>query len=66
MKSGRVYVGQKIVLPNTKKVVYTVKKGDHLGKIARKFRQPLAAIVKLNALKRKMIYPGQKLIVDAD
>lgn len=66
MKSGRVYVGQKIVLPNTKKVVYTVKKGDHLGKIARKFRQPMAAIVKLNALKKKIIYPGQKLIVDAD
>jgi membrane-bound lytic murein transglycosylase D len=66
LRSGKIFVGQKIVLPNTKKGVYTVRRGDHLGKIARKFNQPMAAILKLNALKRKTIFPGQKIIVDID
>jgi membrane-bound lytic murein transglycosylase D len=66
LKSNKLYVGQKIILPNTKKGIYTVKPGDHLIKISRKFNQPLEAILKLNALKQKKIYPGQKLVVDID
>ena len=66
LRTGRIYVGQKIVLPNTKKGVYTVRRGDYLSKIARKFNQPMSAIIKLNKLKRKTIYPGQKIIVDVD
>jgi len=63
---GQVKVGQKIVLPKTRKGIYTVKKGDELAKLAKKLNQPMAAIIKLNALKRKSIYPGQKIIVNID
>ncbi len=66
LKSGRIMVGQKIVLPKTQKAIYTVKRGDHLTKLANDFNQPLEALVKLNALNRKTIYPGQKLIVNMD
>lgn len=66
LRSNKLYVGQKIILPNTKKGIYTVKPGDHLIKISRRFNQPLEAILKLNALKKQKIYPGQKLVVDMD
>jgi membrane-bound lytic murein transglycosylase D len=66
LKRGTVMVGQKIVLPDTRKAIYTVKKGDHLTKVAREFNQPLEALVKLNSLKKGAIYPGQKIIVNMD
>lgn len=66
LKRGTVMVGQKIVLPDTRKGIYTVKKGDHLTKVAREFNQPLEALVKLNSLKKGAIYPGQKIIVNMD
>jgi membrane-bound lytic murein transglycosylase D len=66
LKSGKIFVGQKIVLPNTKKGIYTVRKGDHLTKVAKKFNHPLDAIIKLNNLQKGVIYPGQKLIVNMD
>jgi membrane-bound lytic murein transglycosylase D len=66
LSRGKISVGQKLILPNTKKGIYTVKPGDHLTKVARDFNQPIEALVKLNDLKRKTIYPGQKLIVNMD
>lgn len=66
LKRGRILVGQKIVLPDTKKGIYTVKKGDYLIGVAKEFNQPLEAIIKLNRLKRGKIYPGQKIIVNMD
>lgn len=66
LKRGKILVGQKIVLPNTKKGIYTVKKGDHLTKVAKEFNQDLNVLIKLNSLKRGNIYPGQKLIVNMD
>ncbi len=66
LKRSRILVGQKIVLPDTKKGIYTVKKGDHLTKVARQFNQPLAALIKLNRLRKGIIYPGQKIIVNMD
>jgi len=66
LKRGHIMVGQKIVLPDTKKGIYTVKKGDHLTKVARKFNQDMEALVKMNSLKAGTIYPGQKLIVNMD
>lgn len=66
LKRGNVMVGQKIVLPNTRKGIYTVRRGDHLTKVARDLNQPVEALVKLNALKRNTIYPGQKIIVNMD
>ena len=66
LKRGDIMVGQKIVLPDTKKGIYIVKKGDHLTKVARELDRPLEAIVKLNSLKKGAIYPGQKIIVNMD
>lgn len=66
LKRGQIQVGQKIILPETKKGIYTVKRGDHLTKVAKEFNQPIEALVKLNALKKKEIYPGQKIIVNMD
>ena len=66
LKRGQIQVGQKIVLPDTKKGIYTVKRGDHLTKVAKEFNQPIEALVKLNALKKNAIYPGQKIIVNMD
>ncbi len=66
LKRGQVVVGQKIVLPDTRKGIYTVRHGDHLYKVAKDLNRPVEALVKLNSLKRKTIYPGQKIIVNMD
>lgn len=66
LKKGHIMVGQKLVLPDTKKGIYTVKKGDHLTKVARKFNQDMNALIKINSLKAGTIYPGQKIIVNMD
>ncbi len=63
---NKILVGQKIVLPDSQKGIYTVKRGDHLTKVSRDLKQPIEEIMKLNSLTRKKIYPGQKLIVDMD
>jgi len=46
-----------------KEIYYTVKKGDCLYKIARKFNTTVKKIRKRNKLKGNTIYPGQKLII---
>lgn len=66
MKRSTIRVGQRIVLPDTKRGIYTVKHGDHLYKVARELNRPVEVLVKLNSLKRKTIYPGQKIIVNMD
>lgn len=65
-RSNIVIIGQKIVLPDTRKGIYTVRKGDHLTKVARDLNQPIETLVKLNSLKKGAIYPGQKIIVNMD
>jgi membrane-bound lytic murein transglycosylase D len=66
LRRNKIVVGQKIVLPDSKKGIYTVKHGDHLTKVSRVLNQPVEEIMKLNSLTKKKIYPGQKLIVDMD
>jgi len=66
LKRSTIMVGQRIVLPDTKRGIYTVKHGDHLYKVARDLNRPVEVLVKLNSLKRKTIYPGQKIIVNMD
>lgn len=63
---NKIMVGQKIVLPDSQKGIYTVKKGDHLTKVSKDLKQPIEEIMKLNSLTKRKIYPGQKLIVDMD
>ncbi len=66
LQKSKVLVGQKIILPDTRKGIYTVRKGDHLTKVARDLKQPIETLIKLNSLKRGAIYPGQKIIVNMD
>lgn len=66
LKRGRILVGQKLILPSTKKGIYTVKPGDHLTKVSQEFNLPIEALVKLNKVRKNQIYPGQKLIVNID
>lgn len=66
LKRGDIQIGQKIVLPDTRKGIYIVRKGDHLTKVARDLKQPVEALLKLNRVKRGAIYPGQKIIVNVD
>ena len=48
--------------PAPEEVWYTVKKGDNLTKIAKKFGVTVDSIVKLNNIENpNLIYPGQKL-----
>ena len=43
--------------------VHAVKKGETIGAIARKYGTSSARIMKLNGLRKPMIFPGQSLIV---
>lgn len=69
LKSSTIYVGQKIYLPGSQtsgvKKSYTVRKGDHLSKIARMFKTNVKKLKSLNKLKKSSIYAGQKIKVPA-
>ena len=69
IKGSNIYIGQKINLPNLSKTIvkysYTVKKGDHLTKIANFFNTKPRSLKKMNSLSKGTIYPGQKLKVPA-
>ena len=56
-RSSRTYSGG----GSSSYTVYTVKKGDSLGKIASKYHTTIASIKKWNNLRRDTIVPGQKL-----
>ena len=74
LASNFIYPGQKLVVSTVKKSysssgtsassdTYTVKAGDSLYVIARKFGTTISAIQQLNGLKNYFIYPGQVLKV---
>ena len=45
-------------------IVYTVKKGDNLTKIAKKYNTTVDELVELNNIENpNLIYPGQKIRV---
>lgn len=48
---------------NAHKHIYTVRKGDSLGKIAQLYGVKIADIQRWNGLPNYFIYPGQKLVV---
>lgn len=65
-KAKTLHVGTPIVIPQTNKGTYTVKRGDYLLKIAEKFNLNQTAIMKLNDLRNSKVYPGQKLVVNLE
>ena len=60
---NRVKVGQKLTIPaKTDTITYTIRKGDTLSTIAKKYKTTAAAIAKANGIRNpKTIQPGQKL-----
>ncbi len=72
LRRNTIYVGQKLKIPtkdkptiktkhHTKYVIYRVKRGDSLGKIAKKFGVSVSEIKRINRIKGHIIYVGQKL-----
>ncbi len=49
--------------PSPRKIEYTVKRGDTLSSIARKFESSVQAILRVNDLDSILIQPGEKLLV---
>jgi membrane-bound lytic murein transglycosylase D len=45
------------------RVTHVVKRGESLGLIAKRYRTSVSALVRLNRLKKNVIYPGQTIIV---
>ena len=43
--------------------IHVVRSGENLSVIAKRYRTTSAAIMKLNRLKKPMIFPGQELLV---
>jgi membrane-bound lytic murein transglycosylase D len=45
------------------RVVHVVRRGESLGSIAKRYRTSVATLTRLNGLKRKVIFPGQSIVV---
>ena len=52
-----------IITQKGRKRYYIVKKGDYLGKIAKRYGTTVKKLKRVNKLKSDVIYPGQKLII---
>ncbi|UQD51854.1 peptidoglycan endopeptidase [Bacillus methanolicus] len=74
LSGSKIYPGQKLTLlaPHSHSsgtasksgtVTYTVKSGESLWTIARKFGMTVSELKKINKLSRDTIHPGQKLLI---
>ena len=63
--ASMIYVGQKITIPTTKLVSYTVQKGDTMWAIAKKFEISYSELTKANPniTNPAMIYVGQTVMI---
>ncbi len=52
-----------VVVPIASVIIYYVKAGDTLWKIAKEYRSTVESIMKVNNLKDDKIFPGQQLII---
>ncbi len=66
LHSNRIYPGQELRLGHTEApryAIYTVKRGEYLGEIARLHQMSLSELKALNQLKGNVIHPNDKLKV---
>jgi membrane-bound lytic murein transglycosylase D len=64
LKRSKIFVGQKIKIPGNSKssiTKYKVKRGDNLTVLAKRFNTSINRIVRLNGLKRKVLYKGETI-----
>ncbi len=58
-----LFPGQKLLVPNVRGVLYTVRKGDTIEKIARRYKITVDSIIDANELTSKKLTAGQKLFL---
>ena len=66
LSSSNIVPGTYLVIPKNEEMFmsYTVKKGDNMYEIARKFKVSPSQLLKLNGLNNTdIIYPGQEILV---
>ena len=66
LASDRIYPGQELKLSGkiaNRFTLYTIKKGDYLGQIARLYQMSVAELKKINQLRGSVIHPGKQLKV---
>jgi LysM repeat protein len=67
LKGDKIQAGQKLYIPVAEPVnpagIYTVKKGDTLYSIAKKYGVTVKDLIKENRLSKEIIYAGQELSV---
>ncbi|WP_457677797.1 LysM peptidoglycan-binding domain-containing protein [Thermovibrio sp.] len=76
LKRNTIFVGQKLIIPvkekknkrengkyRVKYIKYRVRRGDFLGKIAKKFGTTVRELKRINHLRRNTIFVGQRLLV---
>jgi len=68
LKSNRLRIGQKLIIPVAKPLdlkngKYVVKRGDSLIKIAKNFETTVGHLIKINHLKGNVIHIGDRLSV---
>ncbi|RKQ61803.1 murein DD-endopeptidase MepM/ murein hydrolase activator NlpD [Thermovibrio guaymasensis] len=67
LRSNVIYPGQKLIIPTKSKklklITYRVKRGDTLGKIAKRFGTTVKELKRINRLRSSVIRVGQKLKV---
>jgi membrane-bound lytic murein transglycosylase D len=66
MRKKRIYIGQKLKLPEVDVMTYTVKSGDFLLRIAKKHKISVAKLKKINSMENSKIFPGQRLIISVN
>lgn len=62
-----IQVGQLLIIPESppESIIYTVRPGDTLYAIARRYGTQVSIIMTFNYLTNTFIYPGQHLVVPA-
>lgn len=66
----RIYVDQQLIIPNgesTGQTIYTVRRGDNLTRIARRFNTTVEALLEANPeiVNPDLIYTNQRLVIPA-
>jgi LysM repeat protein len=59
----REIVEKQVASETNDRIVHTVKKGESLGSIAKKYHVSVASIRKWNNMKKDTITPGKKLVI---
>lgn len=68
LRSSRIYPGQKLSIGGggaNARIVHTVKRGENLTRIARRYGTTVRSIRNINNLRSSRIYPGQRLSIDS-